>query len=294
MKDLISKPKAKKFNLLVLLLFFCCQTIVAQTDSMTLVPHWSKGDSKRYEIVHSSSVSTSGVMRSAAKKTQLVTLRVAGVRDSLTDMIWKFGDSNYSDSVSTASPLLVLFQTMDKGIEVKYTIHANGSIKSISNYDEILSMIKLKTDSIVLLMSKEANVPQAKTDAVKFQLSTMFGTIEALNAGLLNDIYQYHQLYGYTYRTKSITSIPDTIFSPTSIGNQNTLEINLASIDPIKRRYHLHATLVNPSMSRMHMVRKIDRFYSFESPNNWIIEYRSTNSIGPESPKLEYNLRMIK
>ena len=293
----------KRLNILTIVCLLFAGILSGQTEkTIKLIPNWTKGDIKRFEITNSTNVVSDEITQTKSLTTKTVTLQVVNVRNKTSEIEWKYENLTFSDTISNKNPLSVLMNELDKGLTVKYTINSNGTIKSINNYDEISAKIKSKVDSALQLLSKNEKIDSSRMKMIKFQYSMMFSSTQQIDLIVLNDIFKFHQLYGYSYRSDKITSIEDKMFAPQMSGPSDRLEMKLDSIDTDKQLYYLKGELRSPFLEKYMKEdikdRSIKRVYVFKYPENWLVEYDDILTTGGSETPIKFDsnfkIRMIK
>ena len=293
----------KRLTILTIICLLFGGILFGQTEkTIKLIPNWTKGDIKRFEITNSTNVVSNGIAQTKSSTTKTVSLQVVNVRSNTTDIEWKYENLTFVDTINDKNPLSVFMNELNKGMTVKYTINNKGNIKSITNYDEIFAKIKSKIDSTLQLLSKNEKIDSSKMELIKFQYSMMFSSTEQIDKIALRDIFKFHQLYGYTFKTHKLTSIEDKIFAPKMSGPSDILEIQLDSIDTNKQLYYLKGESRSPFlekyMKEVTKNRSIKLLYVFKYPENWLVEHNDILTTGGgESPVKvdnDFKIRMIK
>jgi len=293
----------RKLYFLTIICLLFAGILSGQTEkTIKLIPSWTKGDTKRFEITNSTNVVSNGIVQIKSLTTKTVALQVINVRSNTTDIEWKYENITFTDTISNKNPFSLLMNELNKGMTVKYSINGKGAIKSVTNYDEIYAKIKLKVDSALQVLSKNEKIDSSKMELIKFQYSMMFSSTEQIDKIALSDIFRFHQLYGYTFKTHQLTSIEDKIFAPKMSGPSDRSEIKLDSIDTIKQLYYLKGESRSPFlekyMTKVTKNRSIKLLYIFKYPENWLVEhnYILTTGVGESPVKFDSNfrIRMIK
>ncbi|MGE5424584.1 MAG: hypothetical protein ACM3N9_04425, partial [Syntrophothermus sp.] len=157
----------------------------------------------------------------------------------------------------------------------------------IINLEEVTAIIKAKIDTALEEFFRKNKTGKSEADMLRFQFYMMYCTQEQVKDIVLNDIYRFHQIYGYSFTNKKITIIPDEIFAPNPDGKpSNNLEIKLDNFDPnskiISLTGELHSTETDQKLKEMlENNRDIRYAHTFSGPENWLISYKETfNSDG--------------
>jgi len=283
---------------LIILFCFSVNTIIGQNDTtINLSANWRKGDTKKYEINQFSTILADGKLQTSSKTTKEVTISVVNENDSLFEIVWKYDEIRFSDSVSLDNPFSDLMNNLNRGLVVRYKINKQGSIKSISNYNEISARISSMVDSTLELISKNKKFDKSDSEMLKFQFSMMFSTDQQIDLIVLSDVFKFHQLYGKSYTLNKITSIEDKIFAPSPGGPADSLLIKLISIDKSNSIYHLQGEFYNAFFeqmkNKMPVDQRIKHLYQFRYPGNWVFEFNSaTTSSGFASINESYQIKI--
>lgn len=133
----------KRLTILTIIYLLFAGILNGQTEkTIRLIPNWTKGDIKRFEITNSTNVVSNGIAQIKSSTTKTVALQVVNVRSNTTDIEWKYENLTFADTIKDKNPLSVFMNELNKEMTVKYTINGKGTIKSITNYDEISAKIK--------------------------------------------------------------------------------------------------------------------------------------------------------
>ena len=232
-------------------------------DQMTIIPKWSKGDVKRYQINHSSEA-FSDKPEESSRETQQTSITVIAVKESGLDIVWKYEKANFIDSIPLDNPFKILMNTLSDNLIVKYTIKKNGTIKSINNYDEISKVIRTRVDSVIDKISKDPTSDQSKIPTIKFYFQMMFSTNSQIDEIVLNDIYKYHQLYGSTYFLNKPVSMDEQPITSTSSRKVNVV---LKTVDQHTKTYRFNGEILIPGMEEMKSI------LTYQYSNGWLQEY---------------------
>jgi hypothetical protein len=257
-----------KFISIFLFTFAIYTSSFGQTDTVTIKPKWNNGDTKKYKIVTSSSVTYSGKIEESSMTTKLIRINVGETKGGFTEMVWNYEKVEFKDSTSEKNPYKELMNTVSRNLIVKYTINDNGEIISINNYNDISNRIKSTTDSTFNVLGKSEKT--AVNPMVKMQIGMIYSTNKQLNNVVLNDIFSFHKLYGIPFvKDKPITIEERSSGLPNFVDKFN---YTLKSIDSSKSKYSIQGEKQNSSGGSD---TKTTLNYEFNFPQNWLTEYNS-------------------
>ena len=252
-----------------------------QLDStIKLVPNWEKGEIKRYEIKRYSSVNAENERKVNDLTTKEIVIQVINVKANALEINWRVEKLRFSDTINTDNPFTGLVNSLDKDLSVKYTINKKGNIINILNLDEITMIIKSRIDSTLNEFINKNNIEKSKADMLNLQMSMMYATPEQIKSIVLNDIYMFHQIYGYSYTRNKVTIVPDNIFAPNANGQpSNNLELKFGSFDKDSNMINLEGELRCAESNQklrefIEKGRSIKYIIKLNYPKNWLISYK--------------------
>jgi len=145
-----------------------------------------------------------------------------------------------------------------------------------------MKTIKSKVDKALKEFIDKNSIERSKADMLSFQLSMMYSTQEQIKSIVLSDIYNFHQIFGFSYTVNKVTIVPDNIFAPNTNGQpSNNLELKVSNFDRVSKIINLEGELrcVESNQKLKEFIEKgrtVKYCYKFEYPKNWLISYKET------------------
>ncbi len=75
--------------------------------TIKLIPNWTKGDIRRFEITNSTNVVAVGTTKTNSSTTKTVSLQVVNVGSNTTNIEWKYENLTFADTIKDENPLSV-------------------------------------------------------------------------------------------------------------------------------------------------------------------------------------------
>jgi hypothetical protein len=141
-------------------------------------------------------------------------------------------------------------------------VNPHGAIISISNYNEITSKVKQQVDNMIQQMSQNNNIDAFLVENLKFQLDMILSSQELIDALVLEDVYKFHELYGFSFEKGSKNLIPEKDTSADSY--------YVEWIPTNNNKCKLSGELVSSFSDK-----KGQKTYEFELPTFWLEYYSS-------------------
>jgi len=175
-------------------LLTCVVTASAQnqvTDtSATCVAYWKKGDTKNLIITKTSQKLKEGKQTESGSYTCEATLKVIDSTAEGYTIEWQY--RNMGNNI--ADPLTRSLVAMVSALRIVYTTDENGSFLSLSNYEEVRSVLVKTFD---LLMEEHKDKPDM--DKLMEPFRNMLNNRESIEHLALREISLYHTPYGMEY-----------------------------------------------------------------------------------------------
>lgn len=181
-----------------------------------------------------------------------------------------------------------------KAVESNYNSKKNVTIEIVGIRDTLIDIIWKSYES----KNTDKKTGSKKEIVIEYTINKQ-GVIKSMSK-YNNDIYKFHQVYGYSYSINSKTSFEDKLFSFPLKNQKNILKLQLSSIDEAKSEYILEGEMITVDFAQnekeIYKERKIKKTYKYKYPENWLIEYKSTMGSDEELFTVSelYVIRMLK
>jgi len=193
-----------KVSLLFLAVLICLNGFAQELN-----PRFKNGEIRKYQIRSSTKSPAQGTYEIFNTIKEVIAIKVTGTESNSIAFEWTYLNVIFIDSVPQYNPVMDLMNTLTQDLTVKYITNTKGVIQSVTNYKEISTKIKQRTEAVIENMSKDKGINSSLIESTKFQFQMMFSTEQQINDIVINDIFKFHELYGYSLTPKSLIRITD-------------------------------------------------------------------------------------